>query len=55
MEIQLSQLSQPLAEQEICREALTEKYAKRGETSVAEVRQRVAADFLLGERLRQLR
>ncbi|HWD22564.1 MAG TPA: adenosylcobalamin-dependent ribonucleoside-diphosphate reductase [Burkholderiales bacterium] len=42
MEIQLSQLSQPLAEQEICREALTEKYAKGGETTVAEVRQRVA-------------
>jgi ribonucleoside-diphosphate reductase alpha chain len=39
MEIQLSQL---LAEQEICREALTEKYAKGGETTVAEVRQRVA-------------
>ncbi len=39
MEIQLSQL---LAEQEICREALIEKYAKGGETTVAEVRQRVA-------------
>ena len=39
MEIQLSQL---LAEQEICREALTEKYAKGGESSVAEVRLRVA-------------
>jgi len=39
MEIQLSQL---LAEQEICREALTEKYAKGGESTVGEVRQRVA-------------
>jgi ribonucleoside-diphosphate reductase alpha chain len=39
MEIQLSQL---LAEQEICREALTEKYAKGAESTVAEVRLRVA-------------
>src|SRR5262245_1397401 len=31
-----------LAEQEICREALIEKYAKGGESSVAEVRRRVA-------------
>jgi ribonucleoside-diphosphate reductase alpha chain len=31
-----------LAEQEICREALIEKYAKNGEASVAEVRRRVA-------------
>jgi ribonucleoside-diphosphate reductase alpha chain len=39
MEIELSPL---VAEQEICRDALIEKYAKNGETSVAEVRQRVA-------------
>src|SRR5689334_2810203 len=31
-----------VSEQEICREALIEKYAKGGETSVAEVRRRVA-------------
>jgi len=39
MEIQLSPL---VAEQEICRDALVEKYAKGGETTVAEVRARVA-------------
>jgi ribonucleoside-diphosphate reductase alpha chain len=39
MEIQLSPL---VAEQEICRDALIEKYAKGGETTVAEVRMRVA-------------
>jgi ribonucleoside-diphosphate reductase alpha chain len=39
MEIQLSPL---VAEQEICRDALVEKYAKGDETTVAEVRLRVA-------------
>src|SRR5687768_9233488 len=39
MEIALTPL---IAEQEICREALVEKYAKGGETTAAEVRQRVA-------------
>ena len=39
MEIALTPL---IAEQEICREALIEKYAKGGETPAAEVRQRVA-------------
>src|SRR5688500_4793489 len=39
MEIALTPL---IAEQEICREALIEKYAKGGETTAAEVRQRVA-------------
>jgi len=39
MEIQLSPL---VAEQEICRDALIEKYAKGDETTVAEVRLRVA-------------
>ncbi len=39
MEIQLSPL---VAEQEICRDALLEKYAKGEETSVAQVRLRVA-------------
>jgi ribonucleoside-diphosphate reductase alpha chain len=39
MEIQLPPL---VAEQEICRDALIEKYAKNGETTVAEVRLRVA-------------
>jgi ribonucleoside-diphosphate reductase alpha chain len=39
MEIELSPL---VAEQEICRDALLEKYAKNGEATVGEVRQRVA-------------
>ncbi len=39
MEIQLTPL---VPEQEICRDALLEKYAKHGEATVGEVRQRVA-------------
>ncbi len=37
------------AEQEICREALLEKYAKGGETSAAEVRRRVARALAVAE------
>src|SRR5687768_13156599 len=46
MEIALTPL---IAEQEICREALVEKYAKGGETTVAQVRQRVASALAQAE------
>ena len=44
------QFPAPVAEQEICRDTLLEKYAKGGEQSVAEVRRRVARALAQVER-----
>ena len=46
----VSTVAEPLPEQEICREALLEKYAKDGEQTVADVRARVARALAAAER-----